>query len=67
MLKVTTKLLIKHFTRILNLYLHAGKYITVMDGEFERVQNTMPMTPISITVAMEHVEEIERRTRVMED
>ncbi len=57
----------KHITRILQVYERAGFRVRtiLMDGEFEKVQDSIPHVECNATVAKEHVSKAERTIRTI--
>ncbi len=59
----------KHITHVLQVYEHAGFRVrmTLMDGEFEKVQDLIPHVECNTTAAKEHISEAERAIRTIKE
>ena len=65
----TAKLLLGGIRRIMDLYSRGGFQVgtVLMDNEFEKLTNLVPIVKINTTAAKEHVPEIERRIRLIKE
>ena len=63
----TAKLLADGIRCIIDLYSRGGFQVgtVLMDNEFEKLTNLVPIVKINTTAAKEHVPEIERRIRLI--
>lgn len=61
----TTKSLSKHLDCVIQVYTQAGfnVHTILMDGEFEKVKNKLPLVVCNTTAAKEHVSEAEHSIR----
>ena len=63
----TAKSLVKHIKLVIQFYDRAGftvRYVMI-DGEFEKVKELLPTIVCNTTAAKEHVEEAERKIRLV--
>ncbi len=53
----------------MDLYAHSGFQVgtVLMDNEFEKLQNLVPILTINTTAAKEHVPEVERKIRLIKE
>ena len=65
----TAAQLSKSLVKVLWLYARGGFRVNtiMMDMEFEKVRDLLPMTEVNTTAAREHVEEIERGIRLLKE
>ena len=65
----TAKSLSKHLDRVIQVYTRAGFNVRtiLMDGEFEKVKNELPLVVCNTTAAKEHVSEAERSIRTIKE
>jgi len=63
----TAKQLAAGITRMIDLYARKGFQVgtVLMDNEFERLPNLVPILAINTTVAKEHIPEVERKIRLI--
>ncbi len=61
----TAKQLAASITWMMDLYAHGGFQVgtVLMDNEFEKLQNSVPILAINTMAAKEHVPEVERKIR----
>ncbi len=62
----TAKQLAAGITHMMDLYAHGGFQMgtVLMDNEFEKLRNLVPILVINTTAAKEHVPEVERKIRL---
>jgi len=65
----TAKHLAAGITRMMDLYAHGGFQVgtVLMDNEFEKLPNLVPILAINTTVAKEHVPEVKRKIRLIKE
>jgi len=65
----TAKKLAAGITRMMDLYAHGGFQVgtVLMDNEFEKLRNLVPILAINTTAAKEHVPEVERKIRLIKE
>ena len=65
----TAKQLAAGITRMIDLYACRGFQVgtVLMDNEFEKLQNFVPILAINTTVAKEHIPEVERKIRLIKE
>ena len=65
----TAKQLAAGITRIIDLYARGGFQVgtVLMDNEFEKLRNLVPILAINSTVAKEHVPQVEHRIRLIKE
>jgi hypothetical protein len=65
----TAKQLAAGIVRVMDLYSRGGfQVVTVlMDNEFEKLRNLVPVLAVNTTAAKEHVPEVERRIRLIKE
>jgi hypothetical protein len=65
----TTKSLSKHLDRVIQVYTRAGFSVRtiLMDGEFEKVKNELPLVVCNTTAAKEHISEAECSIRTIKE
>ena len=65
----TAKQLAAGITRMIDLYARGGFQVgtVLMDNEFEKLQNLVPILAINTTAAKEHVPEVERKIRLIKE
>ncbi len=65
----TAKQLAAGITRMIDLYSHGGFQVgmVLMDSEFKKLQNLVPILAINTTVAKEHVPEVEHKIRLIKE
>jgi hypothetical protein len=65
----TAKQLVAGIVRIMDLYSHGGFQVgtVLMDNEFEKLHNLVPVLAVNATAAKEHVPEVKRRIRLIKE
>jgi hypothetical protein len=65
----TAKQLAAGIVRVMDLYLRGGFQVgtVLMDNEFEKLRNLVPVLAVNTTAAKEHVPEVERRIRLIKE
>jgi hypothetical protein len=65
----TAKQLAAGIVRVMDLYSRGGFQVgmVLMDNEFEKLRNLVPVLAVNMTAAKEHVPEVERRIRLIKE
>ena len=65
----TAKQLTAGITRMMNLYAHRGFQVgtVLMDNNFKKLQNLVPILTVNTTAVMEHVPEVEPKIRLIKE
>jgi hypothetical protein len=65
----TAKQLAAGIVRIMDLYSRGGFQVgtVLMDNEFEKLRNLVPVLAVNTTAAKEHAPEVERRIRLIKE
>jgi hypothetical protein len=65
----TAKQLVAGIVRVMDLYLRGGFQVgtVLMDNEFEKLWNLVPVLAVNTTATKEHVPEVERRIRLIKE
>jgi hypothetical protein len=65
----TAKQIMAGITRMMDLYARKGFQVgtVLMDNEFEKLQNLVPILAVNTTAVKEHVPEVERKIRLIKE